>query len=173
MNKEQSAKAALEFDLRRAPIPVGAGTDPASLGSLFTDVDAIDPVRSELDDWRISLHESGHVVVGRAQGQEVGGATIVGGPDYGGMTANVIGETASANSVRLRPTASDGQTAAAPAANIGAATMDAPAQPRISQTLSPIRAASDTLPSIQRNRSIGLDRISAAATTPNVIKGNA
>jgi hypothetical protein len=95
MNKEQSAKAALEFDLRRAPIPVGAGTDPASrVGSLIPDVDAVDPVRSELDDWRISLHESGHVVVGRAQGQEVGGATIVAGPDYGGLTWGPLGNNA-------------------------------------------------------------------------------
>jgi hypothetical protein len=93
MNKEQSAKAALEFDLRRAPIPVGAGTDPASLGSLIPDVDAVDPVRSELDDWRTALHEAGHVVVGRAQGQEVGGATIIATETYGGLPWGPLGNS--------------------------------------------------------------------------------
>jgi hypothetical protein len=41
--------------------------------------------RSELDDWRTSLHEAGHTVVGRALGHEVGGVTIVPGADYGGL----------------------------------------------------------------------------------------
>ena len=54
----------------------------------------VELVRSELDDWRISLHEAGHVIVGRAQGQEVGGVTIVAGPDYGGLTWGPLGNNA-------------------------------------------------------------------------------
>jgi hypothetical protein len=37
-------------------------------------------------DWRVAIHEAGHVVVGRVLGQEVGGCTIIEGPDYGGLT---------------------------------------------------------------------------------------
>jgi hypothetical protein len=53
--------------------------------------------RSELDDWRIAFHEAGHVVCGRALGEEVGGVTIVEGPDYGGLTWGPKG-----NSSRLK-----------------------------------------------------------------------
>jgi hypothetical protein len=42
--------------------------------------------RSAADDWRISLHESGHCVVGRALGSEVGGVTIIPSGNYGGLT---------------------------------------------------------------------------------------
>jgi hypothetical protein len=43
-------------------------------------------VRSALDDRRTAIHEAGHVVVGRALGMEVGGCTIVEGPDFAGLT---------------------------------------------------------------------------------------
>jgi hypothetical protein len=33
--------------------------------------------RSTKDDWRVALHEAGHVIVGRVLGFEIGGATIV------------------------------------------------------------------------------------------------
>jgi hypothetical protein len=55
--------------------------------------------RSPVDDWRTALHEAGHVVVGRVLGEEVGGVTIVEGPDYGGLTWGPQG-----NSARLSST---------------------------------------------------------------------
>jgi hypothetical protein len=42
--------------------------------------------RCAVDDWRISLHESGHVIVGRAFGNEIGGVTIIPSKTYGGLT---------------------------------------------------------------------------------------
>jgi hypothetical protein len=42
--------------------------------------------RSVVDDWRVALHEGGHVVVGRALGCEVAGVTIVPSGNYGGLT---------------------------------------------------------------------------------------
>jgi ATP-dependent Zn protease len=42
--------------------------------------------RSAKDDWRMALHESGHVIVARVLGVEIGGVTIVPGPTYGGLT---------------------------------------------------------------------------------------
>jgi hypothetical protein len=42
--------------------------------------------RSAAHDLRIALHESGHVVVGRALGQEIGGVTIIPSETYGGLT---------------------------------------------------------------------------------------
>jgi hypothetical protein len=42
--------------------------------------------RSAVDDWRTSVHEASHCVVGRALGQEVAGCTIVPGDDYAGLT---------------------------------------------------------------------------------------
>jgi hypothetical protein len=42
--------------------------------------------RSVVDDWRVALHESGHVVVGRALGEEVAGVTIVPSGNYSGLT---------------------------------------------------------------------------------------
>jgi hypothetical protein len=59
--------------------------------------------RSELDDWRISLHEAGHTVVGRALGEEVGGCTIVRGPDYGGLTWGPKGNSSRLSSVDEEP----------------------------------------------------------------------
>jgi hypothetical protein len=60
-------------------------------------------VRSELDDWRVGLHEAGHVVVGRALGSEVGGVTIVEGPDYGGLTWGPKGNSSRLSSVDEMP----------------------------------------------------------------------
>jgi hypothetical protein len=59
--------------------------------------------RSELDDWRIALHEAGHTVVGRALGEEVGGVTIVEGPDYGGLTWGPKGNSSRLSSVDEQP----------------------------------------------------------------------
>jgi hypothetical protein len=42
--------------------------------------------RSAGDDWRVALHEAGHVTVGRVLGQEIGGATIVPGDTFSGLT---------------------------------------------------------------------------------------
>jgi hypothetical protein len=47
---------------------------------------AVSAGRSELDDWRTSLHEGGHCVVGRVTGQDVAGCTIVPGDGFGGLT---------------------------------------------------------------------------------------
>jgi hypothetical protein len=43
------------------------------------------PARTAADDERIALHESGHVLVGRLLGREVGGVTCEPGPDFGGL----------------------------------------------------------------------------------------
>jgi hypothetical protein len=59
--------------------------------------------RSEIDDWRTALHEAGHVVVGRALGEEVGGVTIVEGPDYGGLTWGPKGNSSRLSSVDEKP----------------------------------------------------------------------
>jgi hypothetical protein len=59
--------------------------------------------RSELDDWRISLHEAGHVVVGRALGEEVGGVTIIPGPDFGGLTWGPKGNSSRLSSLDETP----------------------------------------------------------------------
>jgi hypothetical protein len=86
------------------PDVVGLSVPPAS--------DSTDPVRdmsasgvgrSELDDWRVSLHEGGHTVVGRALGAEVGGCTIVEGPDYGGLTWGPKGNSSRLSSVDENP----------------------------------------------------------------------
>src|SRR3984893_17058217 len=86
--------------------------------------------------------------------------------------AKIAGETAGAQRTRLRPVASVGHRMTRLAAKIGAATIDAAAAARISQKLSPISAASVMMPTLQRNRPGGLDRISAAAEKPIVINGN-
>jgi hypothetical protein len=66
--------------------------------------DASDSVdRSELDDWRVSLHEGGHTVVGRALGSEVGGCTIIEGPDFSGKTWGPLGNSARLSSVDEQP----------------------------------------------------------------------
>jgi hypothetical protein len=59
--------------------------------------------RSEIDDWRTALHEAGHVVVGRALGEEVGGCTIIEGPDYGGLTWGPKGNSSRLSSVDEKP----------------------------------------------------------------------
>jgi hypothetical protein len=59
--------------------------------------------RSELTDWRISLHEAGHTVVGRALGEEVGGCTIVPGPDFGGLTWGPKGNSSRLSSLDEKP----------------------------------------------------------------------
>jgi hypothetical protein len=47
--------------------------------------------RSTAETRRIAVHEAGHCVAGRALGNEIGGATIVAGPDYGGLTWGPLG----------------------------------------------------------------------------------
>jgi hypothetical protein len=59
--------------------------------------------RSELDDWRTALHEGGHTVVGRALGAEIGGCTIIEGPDYGGLTWGPTGNSSRLSSVDEKP----------------------------------------------------------------------
>jgi hypothetical protein len=59
--------------------------------------------RSELDSWRVSLHEAGHTVVGRALGSEVGGVTIIEGPDFSGKTCGPAGNSARLSSVDEAP----------------------------------------------------------------------
>ena len=82
-----------------SPHASGAAVSGSPPGDRRLHTDDAEPVRSELDDWRIALHESGHVVVGRALGEEVGGCTIEPGPDYGGLTWGPLG-----NSSRLSST---------------------------------------------------------------------
>jgi hypothetical protein len=67
------------------PDAVPAASDSVDTGRSAANA-AIGVDRSALDDWRVSLHEGGHVIVGRALGSQVGGVTIVEGPDYGGLT---------------------------------------------------------------------------------------
>ena len=62
-----------------------------------------DAGRSKADDWRVALHEGGHVVVGRALGSEVGGVTIIEGPDYGGKTWGPAGNASRVSSVDEQP----------------------------------------------------------------------
>jgi hypothetical protein len=90
---------------------VGGSSIPNPDAALFPDVaasDSTDPVRSqhtdgvgrsELDDWRVALHEAGHTVVGRALGSEVGGVTIIEGPDFSGKTWGPAGNAARLSSV--------------------------------------------------------------------------
>lgn len=59
--------------------------------------------RSPVDDWRVCLHEAGHVVVGRVLGEEVGGVTIVEGPDFSGKTWGPQGNLARLSSVDEAP----------------------------------------------------------------------
>jgi hypothetical protein len=59
--------------------------------------------RSSVDDWRVALHEAGHVVVGRALGMEVGGVTIIQGPDFSGLTWGPKGNSARLSSVEEEP----------------------------------------------------------------------
>jgi hypothetical protein len=66
-------------------------------------VDQHDAARSSTDDWRVAIHEAGHVVVGRVLGQEVGGCTITEGPDYGGLTWGPQGNSARLSSVDENP----------------------------------------------------------------------
>jgi len=66
-------------------------SDPTGLIHLVHEHEA---GRAAVDDWRVSLHEAGHVVVGRSLGMEVGGVTIVEGPDYGGLTWGPQGNAA-------------------------------------------------------------------------------
>jgi hypothetical protein len=89
------------------PLLLGAaasGVSPRRPGGRRLHVDDVEPVavRSPVDDWRIALHEAGHVVVGRALGEQVGGVTIVAGPDFGGLTWGPLG-----NSARLSATDAD------------------------------------------------------------------
>jgi hypothetical protein len=62
-----------------------------------------DRLRSTAVDWRVALHEAGHVVVGRCLGMEVGGVTINEGPDFGGLTWGPQGNTARLSSVKEEP----------------------------------------------------------------------
>jgi hypothetical protein len=84
--------AAIVVDGFQHPLDDG-GRQPVAAGEYLA------PGRSPIDDWRIALHEAGHVVVGRVLGEEVGGVTIVEGPDYGGLTWGPQG-----NSARLSST---------------------------------------------------------------------
>ena len=88
------------------PLLLGAAASGVSPrpGGRRLHVDVVEPVavRSPVDDWRIALHEAGHVVVGRALGEQVGGVTIVAGPDFGGLTWGPMG-----NSARLSATDAD------------------------------------------------------------------
>jgi hypothetical protein len=92
----------------------GLFVNPGAEVSFSSASDSIGPVcdvanatngagRSELDDWRIALHEAGHTVVGRALGEEVGGVTIVEGPDYGGLTWGPKGNSSRLSSVDEQP----------------------------------------------------------------------
>jgi ATP-dependent Zn protease len=60
-------------------------------------------VCSALDDRRTAIHEAGHVVVGRALGMEVGGCTIVEGPDFAGLTWGPTGNSARLSSMEEVP----------------------------------------------------------------------
>jgi ATP-dependent Zn protease len=62
-----------------------------------------DTGRSAIDDWRVSLHEAGHVVVGRALGTEVGGVTIIPTDSSSGLTWGPKGNTARLSSVEEVP----------------------------------------------------------------------
>jgi hypothetical protein len=70
------------------------GVDDGGRESVVAGQYPVPPGRSPLDDWRTALHEAGHVVVGRVLGEEVGGVTIVEGPDYGGLTWGPQGNSA-------------------------------------------------------------------------------
>jgi hypothetical protein len=59
--------------------------------------------RSPVDDWRVSLHEAGHVVVGRALGEEVGGVTIVPSGNASGLTWGPTGNSSRLSSVDEKP----------------------------------------------------------------------
>jgi hypothetical protein len=75
-----------------------------SIGHAYNEANAVSMAgRSELDDWRTALHEAGHTVVGRALGEEVGGVTIVEGPDYGGLTWGPKGNSSRLSSVDEQP----------------------------------------------------------------------
>src|SRR5271168_4612821 len=67
--------------------------------------------------------------------------------------AKTTGEAATDKRSRFRPDANLGHRMVRLAANNGAATIDAPAAPRTSHKLTPISAASVTMPIIQRNLS--------------------
>jgi hypothetical protein len=80
-----------------------AGTEAVGIDTQHLDADRdviqhsdVEPlaVRSKADTWRTALHEAGHCVVGRVLGEEVGGCTIVAGPDYGGLTWGPSGNSA-------------------------------------------------------------------------------
>jgi hypothetical protein len=93
------------IDEGRAGYSFTACVDPVAAGDQHTSRHALNPDagRSELDDWRTALHEAGHVVVGRALGSEVGGVTIVEGPDYGGLTWGPNGNSSRLSSVEEKP----------------------------------------------------------------------
>jgi hypothetical protein len=59
--------------------------------------------RSELVSWRVALHEAGHTVVGRALGSEVGGVTIIEGPDFSGKTWGPAGNSSRLSSIEETP----------------------------------------------------------------------
>jgi hypothetical protein len=95
---------------------VGGSSTPNLDAALFTNVAASDSTgligrshahdevgRSELDDWRVALHEAGHTVVGRSLGSEVGGVTIVPSETYGGLTWGPTGNSARLSSVEETP----------------------------------------------------------------------
>jgi hypothetical protein len=67
--------------------------------------DEAEPVttRSAIDARQTCLHEAGHCVVGSVLGEEVGGCTIVEGPDYGGLIWGPEGNSARLSSVDEAP----------------------------------------------------------------------
>jgi hypothetical protein len=78
----------------QAPIIVRSGCDFTAGDNDFWLMEAADtlsrassvPIRSDVDAWRIALHEAGHCVNGKVLGQDVAGCTIVPGDGYGGLT---------------------------------------------------------------------------------------
>ena len=85
----------------------GTGDDGRSLNPDSIESVRVQPAggfgRSAADDWRTALHESGHVVVGRALGSEVGGVTIIPCETYGGLTWGPAGNSARLSSLDEKP----------------------------------------------------------------------
>jgi hypothetical protein len=80
-----------------ALFPNVAASDSTGLISRSREQDEVG--RSELDSWRVALHEAGHTVVGRALGSEVGGVTIIEGPDFSGKTWGPAGNSSRLSSI--------------------------------------------------------------------------
>jgi hypothetical protein len=84
-----------------ALFPNVAASDSTGLISRSREQDEVG--RSELDSWRVALHEAGHTVVGRALGSEVGGVTIIEGPDFSGKTWGPAGNSSRLSSIEETP----------------------------------------------------------------------